>query len=63
MRGHAISLSLVGLAVILFGLLWLYFVRENRLRLQGKRDDRATGLSEVEVEELGDDAPTYQYST
>ena len=62
-RGHAVSLSMVGFAVVLAGLLWLYYVRENALRCQGKRDDSVADLTDEEKEELGDDAPTYIYNT
>ncbi|KAL3450561.1 hypothetical protein BJX65DRAFT_294221 [Aspergillus insuetus] len=54
-----------GAACILFGVVgcnMVYLVRENRLRMAGKRDYRVTGASRAEVERLGHLHPEFRYT-
>ena len=36
LRGHAVSLSMVAMAAILYALMSVYFIQRNRLRRDGK---------------------------
>ncbi|KAJ9389442.1 hypothetical protein DTO063F5_1935 [Paecilomyces variotii] len=59
--GFGVSLGLVwvsGFACVVF---FLYVFRENRLRGQGKRDYRY-GLPKEELENLGDDHPSFRFA-
>jgi hypothetical protein len=53
------------MAVFLLGgsiVLELLLLRENRLRAQGKRDERVKGLTEKEKDALGDARPDFVYT-
>ena len=61
---HRLSVGLSGLviaaALIAFGTL-VYLKRENRLRDQGRRDHRLDGLSQAEIDDLGNRHPDFRY--
>ncbi|KAJ4342278.1 hypothetical protein N0V87_001264 [Didymella glomerata] len=60
-RGHAITLALVAMAVFIYLLMWTYFSKVNKQRAEGKVDREHEGLSEDELAELGDDSPHFRY--
>ena len=59
--GFGVSLAFVWLCAISACLFAIYIRRENRLRDQGKRDDRYQ-LPEEERNNLGDDHPAFRFS-
>ncbi|KAK7923616.1 hypothetical protein PG985_007687 [Apiospora marii] len=61
-RGNAVSLSMVGMAVCIYGFLWFWFRRENRRRDAGHVSAKHQHLSEQELMELGDESPHYRYT-
>lgn len=60
-KGHAVSMALVGFAVVGFTLLSVYYRRENKKRDSGARDHLLDGKSEAEIAQMGDDSPRYRY--
>lgn len=62
-RGHAVSLSMVAFAMVVYAVMWWVFSRENMKRRNGERDSRIEGLSEHEIAALGDENPRFIYST
>ncbi|RPA76748.1 MFS general substrate transporter [Ascobolus immersus RN42] len=61
--GHAVVLGY--LVIGAWGgsvLMWWLLRRENRLREEGKRDGRLVGKTEVEVEKMGDERPSFRYT-
>jgi hypothetical protein len=60
-RGHAITLALVAMAVVVYLLMWTYFSTVNKQRAEGRLDRKHEGLSEDELAELGDDSPHFRY--
>ena len=62
-RGHAVTLAMVGMAGIIYGSLTLWFARENRLRDGGKVKPDHESLSDEELQELGDESPRFRYQT
>lgn len=60
-RGHAITLALVAMAVLIYLLMWTYLLQVNRQRAEGKTAREHEGLSEDELAELGDDSPHFRY--
>ncbi|EAW08833.1 putative MFS transporter [Aspergillus clavatus NRRL 1] len=62
-RGNAVTLSMVGFAGIVYGLMWLYYHQENIRRANGLKDDKVAGMTEEEIEELGDKSPRFRYTT
>jgi hypothetical protein len=62
-RGHAVTMSLVAMATLVYGGMSLYFARANSQREAGERDEAHQGLTEDELAELGDDSPHFRYMT
>ncbi|KAM0250377.1 hypothetical protein ACHAQJ_008654 [Trichoderma viride] len=58
-RGHVVSLIMVGVGTCIYGSLWFWLWRVNK-----SRDDRELplGLTDEELKELGDDSPHYRYT-
>ena len=50
-------------AVVGFGTVWVYYIYINGRRASGKEDEKTAGLSEAELEELGDKSPRFIFVT
>ncbi|KAK2034842.1 major facilitator superfamily transporter [Colletotrichum zoysiae] len=61
-RGHAVTLSMVGMATCLYGFMWFWYWRENKQREAGHIQSKHADLSDDEMAELGDDSPRYRYT-
>ncbi|KAH7039908.1 major facilitator superfamily domain-containing protein [Microdochium trichocladiopsis] len=61
-KGHAVSMAFVATSTLIYIAFWLYFKRQNAQRDAGKVDKRVLGLSEAEVEELGEYNPRFRYT-
>ncbi|KAL6875106.1 major facilitator superfamily domain-containing protein [Trichoderma novae-zelandiae] len=61
-RGHAVSLSMVGVGTCIYGFLWFWFWRANKSRDAGELSEEHQGLQDEELKELGDDSPHYRYT-
>lgn len=64
-RGHAVTLAMVGFGTCVYAFLWFWYERANRQRqkntsaaLQG----RYRGMDEDQLKELGDESPHYVYT-
>ena len=62
-RGNAVTLSLVGFAGVVYGLMWWYYHEKNKRREHGLEDDKVAGMTAEEIEEMGDRSPRFKYST
>ncbi len=60
-RGHAVTLSLVGMSSAIYCFLWFWLRAENKARDGGKVDSKHEGLSDDELAELGDESPHFRY--
>lgn len=60
--GHAVTLAMVALAVIIYALMSLYLRQQNRRREAGKEDSKLAGRGENEIAELGDENPKFMYT-
>jgi len=60
--GHAVSLAMVAMAVVIYAIMWFYFLGANKKRTAGKDDWKAEGKSDEEVRELGDASPHFVYT-
>ncbi|RYP25733.1 hypothetical protein DL768_011428 [Monosporascus sp. mg162] len=61
--GNAVSLSLVGMATGIYGILWFYYDRQNKKRAAGGHiHAKYEGMSEEQLAELGDESPHYRYT-
>lgn len=61
-RGNAVTLSLVGFSGLLYAFLWFWYTRLNKRRASGLEDDKIAGMSEEEIEEMGDRNPRFRYN-
>jgi len=61
-EGHAITLAMVGYAGVLYACLWVYFRHRNARRDAGMEDYKMAGLSEEEIQELGDESPRFRFT-
>lgn len=63
-RGHAVTLSMVGMGALIYAFMWFWYRRENARRDSGEASavEKYRGMSEEELKELGDDSPHYRYT-
>ncbi|KAF7550399.1 hypothetical protein G7Z17_g5738 [Cylindrodendrum hubeiense] len=61
-RGHAVTLSMVGLGTVIYAYLWFWYRRENQLRAEGEMKEKHRGMMDEELMELGDESPHYRYT-
>jgi hypothetical protein len=61
--GHAVTLSLTGFSAIVYLFMWYWYARVNRNRAAGKEDAKIVGLTEEQIEEMGDRNPRFRYTT
>ncbi|KAL4805884.1 major facilitator superfamily domain-containing protein [Aspergillus unguis] len=62
-RGNAVTLSLVGFAGLLYGGMWVYYGWKNKRRDRGLEDAKIEGMTDEQIEEMGDMSPRFRYST
>lgn len=61
-KGHAVTLAMVGFASGVYGFMWWYLARENKRRKEGREDGKVAGMTEEEIAELGDRNPRYMFT-
>lgn len=61
--GHTVTLALTAFSACIYAFMWYWYRRINQLREQGMEDDKIEGLSEEEVEEMGDRNPRFRFTT
>jgi MFS family permease len=61
-KGHAITMALVGFAIICYSVLWFSLSRINTRREKGEEDYLMEGKSDEEVAEMGDESPRFRYT-
>ncbi|KAK1672166.1 major facilitator superfamily transporter [Colletotrichum godetiae] len=61
-RGHAVTLSMVGMATCMYGFMWYWYWRENKQREGGRVESKYADLSDDELAELGDESPRFRYT-
>ena len=60
--GYGASIGLLVLGVILYTSLHFWYRNQNKRKVEGKEDYRMEGLSEEEINELGEHNPRYLYT-
>ncbi|KAL8784105.1 MAG: hypothetical protein Q9213_004164 [Squamulea squamosa] len=61
-RGHAVTLAMVGIANVIFAIMSWYLSRQNDRRRRGEEDAKVANMSEDEIAELGDRSPRFVYT-
>ncbi|KAF8311067.1 high-affinity nicotinic acid transporter-like protein [Clavulina sp. PMI_390] len=61
-KGHAITLAMLGVALVIHSILWISYHIANRRRAEGKEDYKTEGMTDEQVEEMGDESPRFVYT-
>ena len=61
-RGHGVTMAMIGWAVCVYAFMSWYFTYENSRRRNGDRDARIQGLDAQEILALGDENPRYRFT-
>ncbi|WEW56924.1 major facilitator superfamily protein [Emydomyces testavorans] len=61
--GHVVTLLLAAVSACMFAFMWYWYRRANALREQGKEDSKIEGMTEEEIQELGDRNPRFRFAT
>ncbi|KAL4782701.1 histidine phosphatase superfamily [Aspergillus varians] len=62
-RGNAVTLAMVGFAGIVYGIMWVYYGWKNKQRDQGLEDHKIAGMTDEEIEEMGDMSPRFRWNS
>lgn len=60
--GYSVTIALLGYGIIIYGFMSLYLNHVNKRRKAGKEDHKIVGLSEAEIDALGDRSPRFMYT-
>ncbi|KAI8939606.1 hypothetical protein NX059_003369 [Plenodomus lindquistii] len=61
-KGHGITMAMVGFAIVCYAVLWFQFRKINSRREKGEEEHLIAGMSDDEVAEMGDDSPRFRYT-
>ncbi|KAL8817190.1 MAG: hypothetical protein Q9223_003927 [Gallowayella weberi] len=61
-KGHAVTLAMVGMGNLIFAFMSWYLSKQNDRRRHGEEDAKVAHLSETEILELGDESPKFVYT-
>lgn len=54
-------MALIAMSSVIYLLFWIYFRRQNQRKAEGKDDHKVQGMTEEEIEELGEHNPRFRY--
>ena len=57
------TIAVLTVSGILDGVLWWSMIKTNKKRRAGKEDGKIQGLTEENIDELGDESPRFIYAT
>jgi len=60
-KGHSITIAMVAFGTICFGFMSVYYYFTNKKRAEGKEDHKIVGMTDEEIEEMGDESPKFRY--
>ncbi|KAF8288583.1 hypothetical protein DL93DRAFT_1177464 [Clavulina sp. PMI_390] len=61
-KGHAITLAMLGVALVIHSILWISYHTTNKRHAEGKEDHKIEGMTDEQVEEMGDESPRFVYT-
>ncbi|KAL8720016.1 MAG: hypothetical protein Q9225_003061 [Loekoesia sp. 1 TL-2023] len=61
--GHSVTIALLVLSAVVSGILWWSMARINKRRIAGDEDGKVLGMTEEQINDLGDESPRYIYAT
>ncbi|KAI9897926.1 hypothetical protein N3K66_007782 [Trichothecium roseum] len=60
--GYSVSIVLLGYGIFIYAALSLYYRHVNKRRLAGKEDYKIAGMTDAEIDALGDRSPRFIYT-
>lgn len=60
--GYSVSIALLGSGILIYGFMSTYLNYINERRRAGKEDYKIVGLTDAEVDALGDESPRFMYT-
>lgn len=60
--GYSVSIALLGYGILIYGFMSYYFNHVNKNRRAGKEDDKVAGMTDAEIDALGDRSPRFIYT-
>lgn len=55
-------MALMAMSAVIYMLFWAFFRRRNQEKANGKDDAKVAGMTEEEIEELGEHNPRFRYT-
>ncbi|KAF8288582.1 hypothetical protein DL93DRAFT_2174306 [Clavulina sp. PMI_390] len=53
---------MLGVALVIHSILWISYHVANKRRAEGKEDHKIDGMTDEQVEEMGDESPRFVYT-
>ena len=63
LMGHGVTLALTAFSAMIYLFMWFWYWRVNNNRAAGKEDYKIEGMTEEEIQEMGDRNPRFRYTT
>ncbi|CAK7219240.1 hypothetical protein SCUCBS95973_003752 [Sporothrix curviconia] len=60
--GYAVSIALLAYGIGIYGFLSYYYNMVNKRRAAGEEDHKMAGLTDAEIDALGDESPRFVYT-
>ncbi|EPE07698.1 mfs transporter [Ophiostoma piceae UAMH 11346] len=60
--GYSVSIALLGYGIGIYGFLAYYYNKVNQRRLAGDEDYKIVGMTDAEVDAMGDESPRFLYT-
>ena len=60
--GYSVSIALLGYGIVIYSFMSIYLNHVNRRRRAGKEDYKITGMTDAEIDALGDESPRFIYT-
>jgi cbb3-type cytochrome oxidase subunit 3 len=60
--GYSASIGLLALGMILYAILSTYYYFVNKRRREGKEDYKIVGMTDAEIDALGENSPRFVYT-
>lgn len=55
-------MAMVAMSAVIYLAFWAYFRHQNKRKLEGKDDHKVQGMSQEEIEEMGEHNPRFLYT-
>lgn len=60
--GYSVSIALLGYGIFIYGGMSIYLNYVNKRRRAGKEDHKVSGMTDAEIDALGDRSPKFIYT-